>query len=399
MADLDRDGPVLERVLGQLDLRYRALGANLVQFGALLTAAELSATTTQLIEAARALPLIDLASRDDFRQALAACLLTRHEDRPAFDLLFDRFWRLPRDDDAPSRPAPAALSGGEARLGTAELVTAAYVRGEDAPVVSTGDTPPETYSSDDALLSKDFAAFHDDDLRTARRHLRRLAARLATATSRRRRPGGGDQVDLRRSLRQAARRGGELVELARRRRRVRRVKLVVLCDVSGSMDVYSRFLVQLLFGLQKELRGVGVFVFSTRLFDLSPALRARSFDDALGRIARRVDGWSGGTRIGECLAHFNRRHAKERVGRRTVVVIISDGWERGDIAQLEREMRRLRRRAYRVLWLNPLLGGAGYRPLAQGMQAALPYVDHLLPVHNLASLERLARELSRLSRG
>ncbi len=190
-----------------------------------------------------------------------------------------------------------------------------------------------------------------------------------------------------------------MIELAWRRRKVRRLKLVLLCDVSGSMDVYSRFLSQFLYGLQSELRGVSTFVFSTRLFDVTPMLRARTFDEALGHVARHVDGWSGGTRIGACLAEFNRRYAKGRLGPRTVVVIISDGWDRGDIEQLAREMRMLKRRAYRLLWLNPLLGNADYQPVAQGMVAALPHVDQFLPVHNLESLARVGRTLIKLARG
>jgi uncharacterized protein with von Willebrand factor type A (vWA) domain len=165
------------------------------------------------------------------------------------------------------------------------------------------------------------------------------------------------------------------------------------------MDVYSRFLAQFLFGLQSELRGVSTFVFSTRLYEVTPMLRARTFDEALAMVGRQVEGWSGGTRIGGCLADFNRRYAKERLGPRTVVVVISDGWDRGDVSQLGREMAALRRRAFRVLWLNPLLGADDYRPVAQGMAAALPYVDDFLPVHNLESLARVGRTLVRLSRG
>lgn len=391
---------VLDPVLAELSSRQRTLGGNLVQFGALLSAAELDVTTAQLIGAAQALRIIDPGRRDDFRQALAASFLTKQDDRKAFDLLFDRFWRLPREEAPPDAPEPDTLSGGETRLGTAQAVDVAYVRNEARAGMPGGDTPPESYSADDALLAKDFATFRDDELRQARRHLRRLAAKLAAAASRRRRAQAtGDEIDLRRTLRLAARRGGEAYAIAYRRRRVRRTKLVVLCDVSGSMDVYSRFLAQFLYGLRRELRGVSIFVFSTRLFELTPMLRARSYDDALARIARQVDGWSGGTRIGECIGAFNRHYASALLGRRSIVTIISDGWERGDIDQLAQEMASLRRRAYRVLWLNPLLGNSGYQPVAQGMRAALPYVDQFLPVHNLASLERLARELTRLSRG
>jgi hypothetical protein len=165
------------------------------------------------------------------------------------------------------------------------------------------------------------------------------------------------------------------------------------------MDVYSRFLAQFLYGLQNELRGVSTFVFSTRLFEVTPLLHTRNFDEALARVARHVEGWSGGTRIGGCIADFNLRYAKQRLGPRTVVVIISDGWDRGDIEQLRREMRVLRRRAFRVLWLNPLVGDDRYQPVAQGMAAALPSIDELLPVHNLESLARVGRTLIRLARG
>lgn len=389
----------LDRVLHLLARRHGALGANLVQFAALLKSAELEVTTTQLLSAAHSAAAIDIARRDDFRHALAASLLTRHEHRPVFDALFDRFWRLPREDEPGRRPEPQRLAGGEARLGAAAVMDA-YARADATAARAAGDSPPQSYSADDALVQKDFATFRDDELREARRYLRRLAPKLATATTRRRRPArAGREPDLRRSLRVAARRGGEVLRLLHRRRKVRRLKLVLLCDVSGSMDVYARFLAQFLYGLQSELHGVSTFVFSTRLYEVTPLLRARSFDEALARVARHVEGWSGGTRIGACLGEFNRRYAKQRLGPRAVVVVISDGWDRGDVEQLGREMRALRRRAYRVLWLNPLLGGAGYRPVAQGMAAALPSVDEFLPVHNLASLASVGRRLVRLARG
>lgn len=395
------DGAVLERVLAHLDARRGAIGANLVQFAALLKAGEIDLTTTQLLSAAQSLAAIDVTRRDDVRQALAASLITRIEDRQVFDALFDRFWRVPGGEEPPERELePSSIIGGQARLGAEQVVERAYTRGESTAGHPEGDTPPRTYSAEDALLQKDFANFRDDDVREARRYLRLLAHKLATAPTRRRRSArSGRELDLRRSLRLAARRGGEIDRLLYRKRRVRRLNLVLLCDVSGSMDVYARFLTQFLYGLQSELRGVSTFVFSTRLFDVTPMLRARSFEDALGQVARRVEGWSGGTRIGASLGEFQRGYAKQRVGPRTVIVIISDGWDRGDIAQLSREMQSLKRRAYRILWLNPLLGAADYQPVAQGMSAALSFVDEFLPVHNLDSLARVGRTLIKLSRG
>ena len=387
----------LDAIMIRLEERHPSLGANLVQFAALLKAAEIDVSTTQVLSAAHAVAEIDVSRREDARSALAASLLTRVEERETFNLLFDRFWRLERAEGEPPRPEPQRLEGGEQRLGTAEEVSVSYVR-HNVDARALGDTPPRSYSGEDALLRKDFATFRDDEVRQARRHLRRLAPKLATATTRRRRTSRtGREIDLRRSLRRAARHG-EVVELFRRRRRVRRLNLVLLCDVSGSMDVYARFLAQFLYGLQQELRGVSTFVFSTRLFEITPMLRARDFDDALARVSRNVDAWSGGTRIGACLAEFNRRYGKERLGPRTAVVIISDGWDRGDIMQLDRELGLLKRRSYRLLWLNPLLGASDYKPVAQGMSTALRYVDDFLPVHNIESLSRVGRKIMSLAR-
>lgn len=389
----------LQPILAALAERHGDLAGNLVRFAAVLKAGEIDVTTTQVLAAAHCLREIDVARRDDFRAALAATLLTTVDDRPVFDVLFDRFWRLPREEAQQEQPKPPRFERGEARLGMVEQVNLAYAR-DNAASAPNDDTPPRSYSGEDVLVHKDFATYRDDDVRAARRYLRRLAPKLATTTTRRRRAShAGSEIDLRRSLRIAARRGGEVERLVRRRRRVKRLNVVLLCDVSGSMDVYSRFLAQFLYGLQNELRGVSTFVFSTKLFEVTPLLHTRNFDEALARVGRHVEGWSGGTRIGGCIADFNLRYAKQRLGPRTVVVIISDGWDRGDIEQLRREMRVLRRRAFRVLWLNPLVGDDRYQPVAQGMAAALPSVDELLPVHNLESLARVGRTLIRLARG
>jgi uncharacterized protein with von Willebrand factor type A (vWA) domain len=211
-------------------------------------------------------------------------------------------------------------------------------------------------------------------------------------------PGARGEVDLRRSLR-AASRHGEVVDLARRRRRRNRLDLVALCDVSGSMDVYSNFLVAFLYALEQEEARVHAFVFSTRLFEVTGLLRRQSLDDALAAIAGTVNAWSGGTRIGACLREFNLHHARRLVGPRTVVIVMSDGWEREDTELLAREMAWLHRRAFSVIWLNPLRGRRGYEPLAKGMAAALPHTDHFLAAHNLDSLIRAGRTLEVLARG
>ena len=376
-------------------LRRGTLTGNVVAFVRLLREAGLPLTTGDAIAAARALLAVGVASRDDAHTALAATLVRRPSERPLFEALFEQFWarRAPRAAP-PAIPrevaASARGSGPPARLGRHEVPEALYAGGEGRPPRAA----PGSYSGQDLLTRRDFSSLSPDELAAMRRLIRALAPRLASALARRRRAARfGRELDLRRSMRRAARRHGELRELERRRRRRRRTRLVVLADVSGSMDLYSRFLAQFLYGLQQELRGVSTFVFSTRLFEVTPMLRARSFDRALRLVSSSVDAWSGGTQIGAALADFNRRYARERVGSDTVVVVLSDGWDRGDASSVRREMASLHRRARRVIWLNPLLGAPGYQPLAGGMAAALPYCDDFLPAHSVESLAALGRRL------
>ncbi|MFW6193583.1 MAG: vWA domain-containing protein, partial [Gemmatimonadota bacterium] len=196
--------------------------------------------------------------------------------------------------------------------------------------------------------------------------------------------------DLRRSLRQAVRHDGEILRPARRRRRVERPRIVLLLDVSGSMERYSRFLLRFLLAAGRD-RDVETFVFGTRLTRLTRRLRGSRPERALDDLSRWVPDWSGGTRIGACLGRFLERHGRTLLGQKTVVVILSDGLDRGEVDDLEHAMRGIRRRARKVIWLNPLMATRGYEPEARGMKAALPHVDEFAPGHDLEALEDLAR--------
>jgi uncharacterized protein with von Willebrand factor type A (vWA) domain len=241
-------------------------------------------------------------------------------------------------------------------------------------------------------VGQDFATFSADQLDEVLRLTVLIARRLARRISRRRRPvRRRGRVDLRRTLRANLTRA-DLIDLRFRARKRKKTKLVLLCDVSGSMDLYSRFLLQFLFAVQSVFRRVETFAFSTRLTRITDHLRARSYRQVLRRL-QDVRDWSGGTRIGESLAEFNREWGRI-VDRRTIVIILSDGWDTGDPEVLATEMLRIKRRAGRVIWLNPLLGNPSYEPLTRGMAAALPLVDHFAPAHNLASLRDLAQRLS-----
>ena len=241
-------------------------------------------------------------------------------------------------------------------------------------------------------MDQDFSAFPVEDLDEVARLTILIAKRLARRISRRKRPTRrGGIIDMRRSMR-ANLMKGEIIELRRRERRRRKVRLVLLCDVSGSMDLYSRFLLQFLFALQNVFGRVETFIFSTRLTRVTEYLRGRSYRQVLRRLTDVRD-WSGGTRIGESLQEFNARWGS-LVNRHTIVLVLSDGWDTGEPDVLAQEMLALKRRAARVIWLNPLLGNPSYEPLTRGMAAALPLVDHFAAAHNLASLRELAGHLN-----
>lgn len=400
-AALLQDGRALAAFLAQAPAQRRGtLSENLLAFCDMLRLAGIKVTVGSSIEAARALRAIDIARADDVRAALAATLLTEAAVRPLFDALFRVFWSLLAPPPAILPPA-GALGGSRPIDGPAARQEQRALTGDfgGAESRSAPRGQPRSYSDADMVTSRDFSTLQGQELREVRRLIRVLARRLSAAVSRHstahRR---GRELDFRRSLRLAARHGGEVRELARRQRVPRRTDLVVLADVSGSMDVYAQFLVQFVYGLQQELRGVSTFVFSTRLFEVTPMLRARSFEEALRLVEHSVDGWSGGTQIGRSLADFNRRFARDRVHRDTIVIIVSDGWDRGESDTLRREMAVLGRRARRVIWLNPLLGQEGYEPLTRGMSAALPFCDDFMPVHNVDSLAAFGRHLLTISK-
>jgi uncharacterized protein with von Willebrand factor type A (vWA) domain len=364
-----------------------------VRFGRLLRARGLPVTPAQSQDALRALELVDLGDRAEVWRALRAVLASRAEELHPFDAAFDAFWGAPGDGARAEAEAPI---GGEAPFAGSRLPPAPggaphfagwteAAKGGGEPVGLPAVSDIETASG------KDFAAFAPGELAELERLAAGFARRLAMRRGRRLKPSQRrGRVDLRRSLRRGLPRG-ELLELLRRERKRVKTKLVVLCDVSGSMDLYSRLLLQFLYALQGQHGRVETFVFSTRLERITEALRSGGYGEALGRLSA-VAGWSGGTKIGESLRAF---HADWRglLDRDTVVVVLSDGWDTGDPAVLDEALRVIRRSAGRLIWLNPLLGSPDYQPLAQGMAAALPHLDAFLPAHDLDALRGLARHL------
>jgi uncharacterized protein with von Willebrand factor type A (vWA) domain len=374
----------------------------MLQFGAALRAAGLPVTVTEVMTAVRALEVVDLADRAEVRLALRAALVSRVEEIPTFDRCFDAFWRFQADDGQSleglaaaeaARREEADAAPGSVEQAAADKQAALTLEGWEEEDAAEGE-PLEVpgLSEREVLVDQDFASFPADQLDEVARLTVLIARRLARRVSRRRRPvRRGGVVDLRRTIR-ANLMKGEIVELRRRERRRRKLRLVLLCDVSGSMDLYSRFLLQFLYALQNVFGRVESFTFATRLTRVTEALRGRSYRQALKRLTAVRD-FSGGTRIGDSIAEFNREWG-HLVDRQTIVIVLSDGWDTGEPDDLAAAMLALRRKAGRVIWLNPLLGNPSYEPLTRGMAAALPLVDRFAAAHNLASLRDLATHLT-----
>lgn len=376
------------------------LVVRLAGFGELLRDVGLRSGPDRTIDAVAALGCIDLGDIDQMRDALRAVHVCRREEVAVFDAAFDIYWARPeaaiRAGAIPMRSRPLPLDPRKAQewLNRLGLPASQLPRDQSTtPQVASSSG----YSADELLRERDFGDLTWEETQQVRRLLRQAPWRLAERRTRRWRPGRRGRVELRRTLRRAARTGGEATVLARTRRRIRRRPLVIICDVSGSMERYSRALLVFAHAVARRER-VDTFVFSTRLSRITHLLRRRDIDDALADTAAQVHDIGGGTRIGESLRTFNRRYARRVLGHGAVVLVISDGWDRGEVATLEREMSRLARSCHRLIWLNPLLGSEVYAAEARGMAAALPYCDDFLAAHNVDALDELGRRLAALPR-
>ncbi len=379
------DSPVVRRTLGFL----RLLRGNGFPVG-----------IEEAVDAGRLARDSGFADRNGFRLAMRALLCSSRLDWRRFDELFDLHWHdrgrkhavRPNRPDQRTAPAIASPAAGPPAGPAGEVQ-----RGID------GDGPPgggaqRGASASEVLAATDLRHINDADaMRRVEDLTERLAARMRYRITRRHRlRRKGRKLDLRRTIHRSIQFGGEPLNPVFRRRRAKPVRLVLILDASGSMNLYSSFFVRFVRGIIGSFRESEAFVFHTRLAHISPALRERNLDRALERMAILASGWSGGTRIGESLRRFNDEYAAKIINSRTIVVIMSDGYDTGEPGELGEQMRRLKRRARRIVWLNPLIGWDGYQPVARGMAAALPHIDLFAPAHNLESLMALEQALTRL---
>jgi uncharacterized protein with von Willebrand factor type A (vWA) domain len=379
------------------------LAENVLHFVRLLRAAGLPVGPAKALDALAAVEAVGLDHREDFRAALAAVLVSRREQLAIFDTAFELFWRNPRlAEKMMAQLLPSVQGRAEAPPAPplpARLAQALYGTRPRPPVP---DDPRDldldstlTFSAREVLRHKDFASMTVDEEAQARAAMARLALPLPRLAMRRTRPSArGSRVDLRATMRAMCGPAGSCARLARREPRREAPPLVVLCDISGSMERYSRMLLHFLHALVNDRQRIHVLLFGTRLTNVTRHLRHRDADVALARVGDAAEDWSGGTRIGASIAEFNRRWSRRLLSRRAVVLLITDGLDADAGEGVETAMERLALSCKRLVWLNPLLRYEGFEPRAAGIRAMLPHVDDFLPVHDLHSLAGLAQALS-----
>jgi uncharacterized protein with von Willebrand factor type A (vWA) domain len=357
-----------------------------------------------MMDVVQSLRYVEITRRTDFYHTLRCLLIRRREDYAMFEQAFRLFWRKPDQVRSSGKRVPGHLRRPR------PVVVPPPLQLPEEPRIPPGsnhtqdrDEPPViqamlTYSDREKLRRKNFADLTEDELDAVKRMLSEFLWQLGQRRTRRFQPGRGRQVDFRRTLRHNLHYGGEVVRWAWKEHRRKPRRLVILADISGSMERYTRLLLQFAYSLAGGFAQHGeTFVFSTRLSRITRMLQEKNVEKALSQVSKSVPDWSGGTRIGEALKTFNFQWGRRVLGQGAVVLLISDGWDRGDPLILRQEISRLQRSCYRLIWLNPLLGSPAYEPLTRGMQTALPFIDDFLPVHNLVSLEDLALRLKQIN--
>lgn len=381
-----------------------ALADNVLHFARALRAAGLPLGSGAILDALAAVEIAGLRNREDFRATLEAVFVKKREHAAVFEQAFNMFWRRPgyfeqliaslspaenAVPQAPEKPAPAASRAAQALSAKRPIEQIERILEQDQRL---------TMSDAEALQAKDFAQMSAEEIIAAQRAIAMLNLRDDSRLTRRLAPDvRGARIDPRRMFRNALR-AGSMMELARRSPQQRKIPIVAICDISGSMSDYTRVFLHFLHALSANRSRVHTFLFGTRLTNVTRALRHKDPDEALALCAQEAQDWSGGTRIGACLHRFNADWSRRVLGQGAIVLLFADGLEREGVDELRRETQRLHKSCRRLIWLNPLLRFDRFEPRQQGVRAMLPNVDEFRPVHNLASVAALVQALSENAR-
>lgn len=370
---------------------------NVLAFVQVLRRAGMPVSTTQVMDFSCALKLIDIGQRAQVYYAARGILVSRHEHLRLFDMLFNAFWNQGINSPGASpQKAPRAPRHDQEQRPALVTYMARKAQASD-PEVDVADKSG-TYSDVELLQRKDFSDMTPEELDAVKRLIQEMRWQAVFRKSRRRVAcRRGETLHMRRVIASAVQYGGVPLALSWQTPKIKQRPVILLADISGSMERYSRLVVQFFYSLSHSLKHVECFAFGTRLTRITGQLKLKNIDQAVNEAAAEVVDWSGGTRIGESLATFNRQWSRRVLHRGALVMIVSDGWERGEVDLLRAQMRYLQLRCHRLIWLNPLVGKRDYQPLVEGMAAALPFVDDFLPIHNLQSLSALAAHLATLN--
>ncbi|MEO6000704.1 MAG: VWA domain-containing protein [Chitinophagaceae bacterium] len=371
-------------------LRQTSLSANIVQFCRFLRSRSFTLSVEEEATALDAMQFINYTDRQIFKLALKTVLCRNRKELNEFDILFIEYWKeLSKAIDAKLKPDTKPTLKPVSRDASFKSLQS-WLNGNRNNEIEQ----KASYSTGQNLLQKDFSVVPGEELQELMQSIRALSKRMATHLNRRYQKSTKTKLpDLRRSLRKNMRYGGELFHIVFKKPRRNRTKLVILSDVSKSMDLYASFLLQFMFAFQQVYSRIETFSFSTSLQHITPLLKQHDFSAALQVLTAQSEGWSGGTKIGESLDHFSKEYALKVLDKRTIVIILSDGWDTGSIPLLEFNMELIHKKSKKVIWLNPLAGYSLYKPEVAGMQAALPFVDIFAAVYNVESLQKLVKWL------
>ena len=395
----------------------------LTEFGRILWEVGIDVGPRKMLDLAETLKYVDITNKEDFYNTLKCSLLAKHEQEALFNQMFLYYWYMrDRQNKKDENPRGAAkrderqmrlppserkrlaehLNANEqqrkdlrSEMRQSERPRRAHERIDEEDDDDKAQPQGTAYSAIEMLRKKDFESFTWEEVQEAKKLMAEMRWHLGQRPTHRKAPSRkGSYPDMRRIVRRNLKYGAEILELTWRETKQKPRPLVIICDISGSMSLYSRLLLHFIHTISNGLMNVEAFVFGTRLTRITRQLKKRDVDDAVRDVSRSVQDWSGGTRIGDALHYFNHYWARRVLGRGAVVLVISDGWDRGEAGVLEVEMDRLQHSCHRLIWLNPLLGSPDYRPLTIGMRTALPYIDNFLPAHNLDSLINLGNLLA-----
>ena len=382
----------------------RYLLDQIIQFSRQLHDAGIQVNLSNLIDLFDSIKHIDIANPDDFYAANCATLISNHHDLAIFDQIFNAFWFPDKTINQKKETTKELTNDDLDKVNNADKDSREEVKQQEhipqsEDTKNTQTTDQTTYSPNEYLIKKDLGLMSQEELEKARHLIAKLITVIANVQSRRRKKNKkGHELFFREMLRRNASHGADGMEILFRKKHIKKTRLFLLCDVSGSMERYSRFLIHIIYAMYQELNQLEVAVFSTHMSMITDCLKTENIDGSLDEVMKTTHDWAGGTNIGQCLHEFNHFISHELASSHTIVVILSDGWDRGDATFMANEMKYLHNQVYKVLWLNPLLAHDEYQPLCQGMQTALPYIDYFLPAHNLESFENLIKQLRLLWR-